>query len=621
MSNMAFKLPTPSARLDNALRYLWKHQPSRPSSRHCGHHQDLGWISESDTWAQLESLHQMLCPRPAIPKLPSDILEDVEAVIAYRNSHNLLTSTKTINPSVTLQKLATSSSLRISCWKGDITTLTDITAIVNAANGQLEGCFRPEHRCIDNVIHSAAGPRLRDACHSLIEAQGHIELVGSAKVTPGFLLPAPWVLHTVGPQLHSRQKPQPHHEAQLASCYKSCLDAAESLPALEDGRKVVAFCCISTGLFAFPSDLAAAIAVDTVVSWYDEHPDTTITDVIFDTFLDKDWSLYQEKVTQLQKPIPRNLTSNPQSSSQLSLQTPGQISSPALTKARNWINEASTLIISAGAGLSASSGLDYTSTALFDKHFHAFTAKGLRRLYDVFGYMDWDSPGQKWGYYFLHLSMVRSWPASPVYDTLRELVDRFPSKYFIRTTNADGFFVKNGFDPELISTPQGQYRFLQCYGKCRPDAVFPSDPLVDAAMPFIDPVTQVLTDSTKIPHCQFCGGEVTLCVRGGHYFNAEPYRAQNMKWNQFLKGLDEESVGQIDGAPKTVILELGVGLNTPGVLRWPNEDLVTDSEDQAFRLIRVGMGASGCVPWELEEQDLAVGVSADVKTALDLLIR
>ncbi|KAK4932260.1 hypothetical protein LTR66_015990, partial [Elasticomyces elasticus] len=132
----------------------------------------------------------------------------------------------------------------------------------------------------------------------------------------------------------------------------------------------------------------------------------------------------------------------------------------------------------------------------------------------------------------------------------------------------------------------------------------------------------VLTDPSKIPHCLFCGGEVTICVRGGNYFNDEPFREQNLKWDMFLRSLDGEQKGQKGqkaGSAKTVILELGVGLNTPGVLRWPNEDLVTESENHDFRLIRIGIGASGCVPWELEEEDLAVGVSADVKTALDLL--
>lgn len=85
------------------------------------------------------------------------------------------------------------------------------------------------------------------------------------------------------------------------------------------------------------------------------------------------------------------------------------------------------------------------------------------------------------------------------------------------------------------------------------------------------------------------------------------------KWESFLEEA-ELSSGLV------VILELGVGLNTPAVLRWPNEDLVSESDSQRFRVIRVGMEASGCVPWELEEQDLAVGISGDIQTALKLLI-
>lgn len=613
----------PSAQLENALRYLLKHQQSNEPTCHCGNHGHGEYVLESDTWSQLETLQGLLCTRPAIPKLPADILDDIEAVIAYRNSHTLMKSATTITPTISLQHQgSTSSSFKISCWRGDITALTDVTAIVNAANGQLEGCFRPEHRCIDNVIHSAAGPHLRDACHSIIEAQGCIEPVGSAKATPGFLLPAPWVLHTVGPQLHSGRNPQPHHRAQLASCYRSCLNATESLPPLADGRKVVVFCCISTGLFAFPSDLAAEIAVDTVISWYAENADTTITDVIFDTFLEKDYSIYEAILSQTRDSIPSNLsivhkTHPPSPASQPYSLVP----SPAVEQARTWIEEASHLIISAGAGLSASTGLDYTSTELFDTNFPAFKSKGLRRLYDVFGYNGWDSAAQKWGYYFLHLNMVRSWPESPVYGTLLDLVNRFPSKYFVRTTNADGFFDKNGFELDRISTPQGSYSLLQCYNKCRVDAVFPSATFVDAALPHIDPVTQVLTDETKIPYCRFCGGEVTLCVRGGNYFNSAPFREQNLKWERFLKNVEDSGPADDDDSGLTVILELGVGLNTPGVLRWPNEELVCDSRNRSFRLIRVGMAASGCVPWELEEGGLGVGISGEIDTALDSLLK
>lgn len=602
----------PSAQLEHVLRHLLKQEHVQPPCQ-CTHH-DHDRILGADTWSQLEILRKILCQRLPVPRLPVDILSEIDAVIAHYNNHNLLTSATSIQPTVTINHEEVSKSLRISCWKGDITTLTDVTAIVNAANSRLLGCFQPEHRCIDNVIHTAAGPRLRNACHTLISSQDHPEPTGTAKVTPGYLLPAPWVLHTVGPQLHPREKPQLHHKAELASCYTSCLDAAEPLLPLADGRKVVAFCCISTGLFAFPSELAAGIAVDAVVSWFKDHPKTTITDINSDTFLEKDWSLYQAILSNFQRtstiPPPAILPSLPVHPSTPSAIPPA--SSPAIEKARSWLSEANTLVISAGAGLSAAAGLDYTSSALFTKHFPAFSKQGLRKLYDVFGYSNWKSETQKWGYYFLHLDMVRSWPDSDIYASLRKLATRFENqRYFVRTSNADGFFVKNGFEAARVATPQGQYALLQCLARCRPGAVFPSGPFVDRAVPFIDPVSQALKDETLVPRCRFCGGEVTLCVRGGGYFDERPFRHAEGDYKRFLEGVEHGG-----GESKTVILELGVGLNTPAVLRWPNEDLVSESTDQRFRLVRIGVGAAGCAPWELEEQDLAVGISGDIRAAL-----
>jgi NAD-dependent SIR2 family protein deacetylase len=351
-----------------------------------------------------------------------------------------------------------------------------------------------------------------------------------------------------------------------------------------------------------------------VISWYTESPATTITDIIFDIFLEKDYTLYNDTLSHLQSnyisitkppptdprtPLPLSLASTPPSSTHI-------------LQARTWLKTATHLIISAGAGLSAATGLDYTSPALFAKYFPAFHSKGLHKLYDVFGFKDWDSDLQKWGYYFTHLDMVRSWPASPVYAKLLDLVGQFGSNYFIRTTNADGFFVKNKFDARRVATPQGSYGYLQCFAKCRADAVFEAEGFVDKGLPFIDPVSQCLTDGSLVPRCKFCSGEVTLCVRGGDYFNDGPFKAMEMDYRGFVKGLQgREGVS-------VVILELGVGLNTPGVLRWPNEDLVSESD--GFKLIRVGMDASGCVPWELEEEGVAVGITGDIKVALDALL-
>ena len=171
-------------------------------------------------------------------------------------------------------------------WQGDITRLK-VDAIVNAANSQMLGCFVPMHRCIDNAIHSAAGVQLRLACSEMM--RGGEEPTGSARITPGFNLPARFVLHTVGP-IVTTARPFPQQEVQLASCYRSCLGLAD-----ENGLESIAFCCISTGEFRFPNDLACEVAVRTVRHYLGSHPDTNLKTIVFNTFKDIDHELYQRQ--------------------------------------------------------------------------------------------------------------------------------------------------------------------------------------------------------------------------------------------------------------------------------------------------------------------------------------
>ena len=171
---------------------------------------------------------------------------------------------------------------RIVLWQGDITRL-DADAIVNAANAQLLGCFRPGHNCIDNVIHSAAGLQLREECASIMRAQGHEEPTGQAKITKGYNLPAKHVLHTVGPIIEG---PLTEKDRELlASCYRSCLKLAE-----ENRLKSVAFCCISTGVFRFPKEEAARIAVSTVRGYLEKG---TIEKVVFCVHGEENLRIYQ----------------------------------------------------------------------------------------------------------------------------------------------------------------------------------------------------------------------------------------------------------------------------------------------------------------------------------------
>ena len=173
---------------------------------------------------------------------------------------------------------------RMVLWQGDITRLR-CGAIVNAANSALLGCWQPCHSCIDNIIHTISGVQLRIKCNELMQAQGHEEETGRAKITPAYNLPCKYVLHTVGPIISG---PLRQEDCDLlAGCYRSCLELAAANEVLS-----IAFCCISTGVFHFPQDRAAEIAVRTVKSFLEK--DSSIQQVIFNVFTDKDLAIYQK---------------------------------------------------------------------------------------------------------------------------------------------------------------------------------------------------------------------------------------------------------------------------------------------------------------------------------------
>ena len=172
-------------------------------------------------------------------------------------------------------------------WRGDITTLK-VNAIVNAANSALLGCFCPNHGCIDNAIHTFAGIQLRLACAALMADQGREEPTGTARCTPAFNLPSRYVLHTVGPIV--RGPVTQRHRAQLADCYRACLDLAA-----RQGARSIAFCCISTGEYHFPNELAARIAVDTVRGH--EAVRAGQMRVVFNVFQQRDEEIYRRTLS------------------------------------------------------------------------------------------------------------------------------------------------------------------------------------------------------------------------------------------------------------------------------------------------------------------------------------
>lgn len=221
-------------------------------------------------------LRSLMNVRPPL-KISDEFLKVQDEFLSAETSSKTLTSPQDINE----------TKGKLMLWQGDITTL-EVDAIVNAANSKLLGCFIPHHNCIDNVIHSAAGVQLRLECDRIMKTQGHDEEVGKAKITDAYNLPSGHVIHTVGPQIPSGSMPSKRDCDDLASCYRSCLEIA-SYNRLES----IAFCCISTGVFNFPQDLAAQIAIKTVDEYLKSN-ETTLNHVIFNVFTDRDYLIYKE---------------------------------------------------------------------------------------------------------------------------------------------------------------------------------------------------------------------------------------------------------------------------------------------------------------------------------------
>lgn len=239
-------------------------------SKHVEPQEDPRWFMEQ--WEQFRALVNTREPKPASP----EFLKVQDRML------QLMVAEPGITEADELARIA--SDPRLSIWRGDITALR-CDAIVNAANSALLGCWIPGHLCIDNAIHTFAGMQLRLECDRIMKAQGHLEPTGQAKITPGYNLPARYILHTVGPIVDGPLTPQ--HEAELASCYESCLALAA-----ENYLESVAFCCISTGVFCFPNHRAAEIAAQTVRDFLAK--DTSVKRVVFNVFKDLDLAIYEE---------------------------------------------------------------------------------------------------------------------------------------------------------------------------------------------------------------------------------------------------------------------------------------------------------------------------------------
>ncbi|MFP7479447.1 Sir2 family NAD-dependent protein deacetylase [Terribacillus saccharophilus] len=241
-----------------------------------------------------------------------------------------------------------------------------------------------------------------------------------------------------------------------------------------------------------------------------------------------------------------------------------------LDKAAEAINEADYVLLGGGAGLSAAAGIEYSGDRFTD-NFQPFIEKyGLTDMYTS-GFYPFPTQEEKWAYWAKHISMNRyAVGATKLYMDLFQLLR--DKNHFVITTNVDSQFVKSGFSKEKVFEVQGNYGYLQCAKGCH-DRLYNNETLVKE---MVEETVDCMIPSELVPSCPVCGGKMEVNVRINQYFvQDDTWHRLNQSLTKFIKKIQDS---------KVVYLELGVGYNTPGIIRYPFEKWTYNNQNA--KLIR-----------------------------------
>ena len=271
-----------------------------------------------------------------------------------------------------------------------------------------------------------------------------------------------------------------------------------------------------------------------------------------------------------------------------------------IRNAVNLIKDADTVIIGAGAGASTAAGIEYGGKRFREK-FHEFIMKyGGHYMTDMYaaGFYPFPSEEAKWGYWSKHALINRfDPPALPLYKELYDIVK--DKEYFVLTTNVDHQFYKAGFADERIFATQGDYGKIQCQRGCHPKTYDAKELFqkMDAAR------KDCLIPSELVPKCPVCGGNMAMNLRCDNYFvEDEAWHEAADRYADFLEQHQSE---------KVVLIELGVGFNTPIIIRFPFDKMVR--ENASYSLIRLNKDEA-VVPESFGKR--AVGIGGDMAHAI-----
>lgn len=231
------------------------------------------------------------------------------------------------------------------------------------------------------------------------------------------------------------------------------------------------------------------------------------------------------------------------------------------------MEQADFILLGAGAGLSAAAGLSYADETLFAQRYPYWAARGLHSEYQMISFRRW-SAGQQWAYYASHISRVR-WETPPLalYRQLRDLLQG--KNYYILTSNVDRQFLRNGFPARRVFEYQGSYDLLCCSQACT-TAVWPFWPVMQQMLAQTQ-ADQFAIPDRLLPRCPYCGAPLRLAFRD--YPQYQQQKAAYQRW------LDQSEQGLL------CLIEIGVGFNSPGVIRVPFERITGERQQvQFFRI-------------------------------------
>ena len=242
-----------------------------------------------------------------------------------------------------------------------------------------------------------------------------------------------------------------------------------------------------------------------------------------------------------------------------------------IIKAKQMIGEADFIIIGAGSGLSSAAGLEYSGES-FETNFKDFIKKyNFTDLYSA-SFYDFKTQEEKWAF-FAKMIEVNRYNKTPLklYEELYKIVK--DKNYFILSTNVDGQFYNSGFDENKIFEVQGDYGYLQCENACH-NKLYDNKELVHK---WIENTKDCKIPSELVMKCPVCGGNMDMNLRkDANFVQDEKWYVQAERYKEFLKEAENKNV---------VLLEIGVGFNTPGIIRYPFEQMVKANDK--IRLIRI----------------------------------